>query len=215
MWGVDTVSRSIDAQVQNSDLVSQRRDDIVQAAIRVFRTKGFHEATTRMIAREAKVTQSNLYNYVSTKGDILYLVCEHLVGLYEQGLSEVLEKHADPRERLVAALRAVLNIMLQHKDELVLLYNETHALAKDDRRQVLKSVSRLNAAFQRLIADYETAIGPLAVTNRRIAANLMTFVPAIVALRWWDLSTHARYDEIEEQIFAFVMKGIGIDPGGD
>lgn len=206
------MSRPIDSQVQNSDLVSQRRDDIVQAAIRVFRAKGFHEATTRMIAREAKVTQSNLYNYISTKGDILYLVCEHLIGLYEQGLAEVLDRHTDPRERLVGGLRAILSIMMQHKDELVLLYNETHALAKDDRRQVLKSVSRLNAAFQRLIADYEGAVGPLAVANRRVAANLMTFVPAIVALRWWDLSTHARLDEIEEQIFAFVMNGIGIDP---
>lgn len=206
------MKRSIDSQVRNHDLVSQRRDDIVQAAIRVFRANGFHEATTRMIAREANVTQSNLYNYVRTKGDILYLVCEHLVGLYEEGLAKVLEQHADPHARLIGGLRAILAIMLQHKDELVLLYNETHALAKDDRRQILKSVSRLNGAFQRLIAEYEAAVGPLAVSNRRVAANLMTFVPAIVALRWWDLSTHARWDEIEDQIFAFVLNGIGVSP---
>lgn len=168
-----------------------------------------------MIAREANVTQSNLYNYIRTKGDILFLVCEYLVGLYEQGLTEVLEQHSDPRERLVGGVRAILRIMMQHKDELVLLYNETHALAKDDRRQILKSVSRLNGAFQRLITEYEAAVGPLAVANRRVAANLMTFVPAIVALRWWDLSTHARWDEIEEQVFAFVLNGIGVDPKTD
>lgn len=209
------LSRPIDSQVQNHTLVSRRRDDILQAAIRVFRSKGFHEATTRMIAREANVTQSNLYNYVRTKGDILYLVCEYLVGLYEQGLADVVETHDDPRDRLLGGLKAILHIMLQHKEELVLLYNETHALEKDDRRQILKSVSRLNAAFQRIVTDYENAVGPLLVSNRRIAANLMTFVPAIVALRWWDLSAQASPDVIEEQIFRFVLNGLGVAPDGD
>ena len=210
-WEFGFLSRSVNSQVQNHDLVSRRRDDILKAAISVFRSRGFHDATTRMIAREANVAQSNLYNYVQTKGDILYLVCEHLVGLYEQGVAEVLENHADPRERLVGGVRSILRVMLQHKDELVLLYNETHALEKDDRRQILKSVSRLNGAFQRIAADYEAAVGPLRVSNRRVAANLMTFVPAIVALRWWDLSTHADPDEIEEQIFSFVLNGLGVE----
>lgn len=208
------MNRSVSSQVRDFDLVSQRREAIVQAAIRVFRSEGFHSATTRMIAREAKVTQSNIYNYVRTKGDILYLVCEHLVGLYDDGVAEVLEAHADPHTRLIEALRAVLRIMMRHKDELVLLYNETHALDKPDRRQILKSVSRLNLTFQRLLADYEAEAGPVIVANRRVAANLLTFVPAIVALRWWDLSLHAEKGEIEELIFDFILNGLGIAQAG-
>jgi AcrR family transcriptional regulator len=204
------MARSVDSQVQNNNLIHRRREDIVNAALRVFRNHGFHLATTRMIANEANITQSNLYNYVSAKGDILYLVCEHLVGLYEEGVEKAINRYSDPRERFLAVLRETLRIVLQHKDELVLLYNETHALEKGDRCQILKSVSRLNSSFQRVIRDYESECGPLAVSNRRIAANLMTFVPAIVALRWWDLSVHSESEEIEEQIFLFVLNGLGV-----
>ncbi|MGI6854634.1 TetR/AcrR family transcriptional regulator [Mesorhizobium sp. 1B3] len=57
--------------------------------ITVYRRSGFHRATMRSIAQESGVTQSNIYNYVRTKGDIRYLVCEHLVGLYVEGVEVV------------------------------------------------------------------------------------------------------------------------------
>lgn len=206
------MQRSIDAQVQDEDLVSQRRERIIQAAITVFRRKGFHGATTRCLADEAGVTQSNIYNYVRSKGDILYLVCEHLVGLYTQAVDEVVAEHEDPHERLVEAVRAVMDVMFRHRDELVLLYNETHALEKEDRKLVLKAVARLNKKFQDLLDAYVAGFGPIRVGNRRLAANLLTFVPAIVALRWWDLSIYATREEAEQGIFDFILGGLGIQP---
>ena len=50
------MQRAIDTQVQDDERVSEMRARIVEAAIVVFRRKGFHQATTRMIADEAQVT---------------------------------------------------------------------------------------------------------------------------------------------------------------
>lgn len=204
------MQRAIDAQVQDEDLVGERRERIVKAAIKVFRRKGFHGATTREMADEAGVTQSNIYNYVRSKGDILYLVCEHLVGLYVKSVDEVIEQHADPYDRVVEALRSTMTIMFEHRDELVLLYNEVHALEKPDRKLVMKAVARFIRQFETLLDGYVTSGGALRLTNKRLAANLLSFVPAIVALRWWDISLHSNRGEAERAIVAFILAGLGI-----
>lgn len=204
------MQRTIGAQIQDERLVSERRQKIIIAAIKVFREKGFHQATTRDVAVAAGTTQSNLYNYVRTKDDILYLVCEHLVGLYDEGVEQAVANFEDPYDRLVQALRAVTKVMYTHREELLLLYNETHALEKPDRRLILKAVSRFTSRFQDLLVAYEAAFGQTRIANKRVAANLLSFVPALVALRGWDLSLHATRDEVENGIFDFIIGGLGI-----
>ncbi|HTV71245.1 MAG TPA: TetR/AcrR family transcriptional regulator [Rhizobiaceae bacterium] len=204
------MQRTIGAQIQDEQLVSERRQKIILAAIKVFREKGFHQATTKDVAVAAGTTQSNLYNYVRTKDDILYLVCEHLVGLYDEGVEQVVANFEDPYDRLVHAVRAVTKVMYTHREELLLLYNETHALEKPDRRLILKAVSRFTSRFQDLLVAYEAAFGQTRIANKRVAANLLSFVPALVALRGWDLSLHATRDEVENGIFDFIIGGLGI-----
>ncbi len=206
------MQRAINAQVQDTTRVSETRERIIRAAIAVFRRKGFHGATTRCMAEEAGVTQSNIYNYVRSKDDILYLVCEHLVGLYSASVDGVMRDHADPYDRLINALRGIMAVMFDHRDELVLLYNEVHALQKPDRKLVLKAVARFIRQFQQLLDDYVADGGQLRLANTRISANLLSFVPAIVALRWWDLSLHSDRQEAEQAIFDFILAGLGI-PG--
>ncbi len=204
------MKRPIISQVHNEKLVLDRRERIIRAAITVFQRSGFHVATTKDIAHEANLTQSNLYNYVKSKHDVLFLVCEHLVELYQAAVDKAVAKQANAHDRLVEALRAVIMVMSAHRDEVQLLYNETHALEKRDRKVILSSISKLIKSFENLLKDYEEEHGPCAVANRRIAANFLSFIPAIVALRSWDLTPHASRDEIESSILAFVLKGLGI-----
>jgi AcrR family transcriptional regulator len=206
------MARAIPAQVQNEKLVEERREAIIAAAIRVFRDKGFHVATTRDVAIAAGVTQSNLYNYVKTKDDILYLVCEHLIGLYTRGLDQATATHQDPYLRLVEGLRAAIAVMSKHKDELQLLYHEAHSLPKRDRRLVLGTISRFIERFQDLLVAYESRYGATRLGDRRLAANLLSFVPAVVALRAWDLAKHAKQAELERGILDFVLAGLGVSP---
>src|SRR6478672_8270389 len=109
------MNRPIVSQVQNEKLIVDRRERIIRAAITVFRRSGFHVATTKDIAHEADLTQSNLYNYVSSKHDVLFLVCEHLVQLYQGAVDETITQHDDAHGRLVEALRSVITVMSAHR----------------------------------------------------------------------------------------------------
>jgi AcrR family transcriptional regulator len=156
------------------------------------------------------MTQSNLYNYVSSKQDVLFMVCDHLVSLYRTAVDEAVAISGNPHAALVQAVRAIIAIMSEHKDELQLLYNETHALEKPDRKIILASISKLIRAFEDLLKLYEKEYGPCAVKNRRIAANILSFVPAMVALRSWDLAAHATREEVNDALLRFILVGLQI-----
>ena len=202
--------RKIAAQVQSDQLVLDRREQIINAAITVFHSRGFHVATTADIALEAGLTQSNLYNYVSSKQDVLLLVCSHLVGLYHKIIDDIVARYDDPHICLVEGLDAIIKVMGTHRHEVQLLYHETHSLEKRDRKAVLASISEFIGRFEMLLIRYEEANGKLELRNTRLAANFLSFVPAIIALRSWDLATAGGNRSLNQGILNFILSGLGI-----
>lgn len=59
-------------------LVSARREQILEAATRVFAEKGFRRATTREVAREAGVSEGTIYNYFEDKDELLIAIMDVL-----------------------------------------------------------------------------------------------------------------------------------------
>ena len=57
-------------------LVQARRNQILDAAARVFADKGYHRATTKRIARQAGVSEGTIYNYFDSKGDLTDRRCD-------------------------------------------------------------------------------------------------------------------------------------------
>ena len=49
----------------------QRRDQILEAAIGCFATKGFHQTSIRDIAKSAGISLGNLYNHFSSKAELI------------------------------------------------------------------------------------------------------------------------------------------------
>ena len=59
-------------------VVRARREQIIEAATRVFAEKGFRRATTREVAREAGVSEGTIYNYFEDKDDLLMAILDRL-----------------------------------------------------------------------------------------------------------------------------------------
>jgi AcrR family transcriptional regulator len=203
------MARKIASQVQSDQLVSDRREQIINAAITVFHRRGYHVATTSDIAQEAGLTQSNLYNYVRSKQDVLLLVCERLVGIYNKIIDKIIAEHADPHVSLVRGIEAITDVMGTHRHEVQLLYHETHALERRDRMAVLASISSFIERFEVLLKRYESECAKTQMRNSRLAANLVSFVPAIMALRNWDLVSHGCRGT-NTLILQFILAGLGI-----
>ena len=65
--------REIISQIDNKERLENRHKQIVQGATRLFSIKGYHKSTMREIAKESQINLSQLYQYITSKDDILYL----------------------------------------------------------------------------------------------------------------------------------------------
>jgi len=206
------MSRAIAANIKDPALVRDRRDRLIRAAIRVFLRKGYHAATVRGIGREARLTQGTIYNYVRSKGDILYLVCDQLVARYQEAVRRAIEGIGDPSVRLGEALRAIIEVMYAHQDELLLLYRESHALDRKSLHALLARVEEFIQFFEQILSTARDN-NHVATGNMILAANVVTFLPTIVALRRWDLGRKVPKNETIRGLVEFMMRGLGAGDG--
>src|SRR5262245_60547056 len=61
-----------------AQLVAARRTQILDAATRVFASKGFNRATIRDVAQDAGVADGTIYNYFANKTDLLFGLLDRL-----------------------------------------------------------------------------------------------------------------------------------------
>ena len=100
-----TKTREIPTLVKNQALVAQRRRQIVDAAVNLFIDSGFHKTTTRQIARAAGISIGSLYEYIATKEDVLYLVCESIHQEVDLGVTDALARAPGGKGALTEVIR--------------------------------------------------------------------------------------------------------------
>src|SRR6056297_3917701 len=101
-------TQEVATQIKNKKLVEERRRQIVDGAVKLFIKYGYHKTTTRTLAKETGLSIGSLYEYVSTKADVLYLVCIAIHEEVEQGLKKAMFRKLKGREALREIIRGHL-----------------------------------------------------------------------------------------------------------
>jgi AcrR family transcriptional regulator len=87
-----------------------RRDEFVEAAIKVMAREGLDHATTRRIAEEAGAPQGIFHYLFRGKAELLTAV----IGAVTQQVEQVLRETVDPRKGLAAAINDAVQGFWQH-----------------------------------------------------------------------------------------------------
>ena len=74
--GINNLTAQVPTKIKTQEIIDDKRKDIIKAALSVFKNKGYHKTTVRDIAKAAKVSMGSLYDYISSKDDLLYLFYE-------------------------------------------------------------------------------------------------------------------------------------------
>lgn len=82
---------------------SQKWFSIIQAAEEVFAKKGFHEATISEIAKRAKVSEATIYEYFSSKEDLLFSIPVEVTEQFMKENEKIL-RYIDGAENKLRAL---------------------------------------------------------------------------------------------------------------
>ena len=111
---------------------AEREAQILEAATRVFASKGFRAATTREIAAEAGVSEGTIYNYFDSKYDLLIAMSQRLALESLQQLDD-LPPQEDVRAYITALVTDRFDLLVKHMDLIRALMPEV--LIDDEMRQ--------------------------------------------------------------------------------
>jgi AcrR family transcriptional regulator len=203
--------RRIGANVKDASLIGERRDQIVAAAIEVFRDKGFGAATMRDVGLKAGLSQGTLYNYVRTKEDTLYLVCDHAVTHYTAQIAAAVEGVADARERLARAVRAVVRAQFDHRHNIAIVLREAHLLDPRSREAVRR---RVDGFIDAIVAIVEAGLAgaPRRRASARLLAEAVTYLPTLFAMRSWRLKGEGSPDEVIDAMVDILEAALRLEP---
>ncbi len=101
--------------MQADSLHSARYSDAVQAAAAVFSERGYHEATTRQIAKKLKIRRGSIYHYFDSKDAALEEVCRTGVVEILVGLEAIQATDLAADEKIHAALENHLTYLSQQR----------------------------------------------------------------------------------------------------
>lgn len=125
-----------------------RRREIVAAAARLFLDKGFQETSLREIAQAAGMGKSSLYDYFTTKDEILvFVIVEQTLLLTEQAQA-IARLNLPPGERLKQMMARHLEFFQANKSMLTRLTAEAQRLRPESQR----AIQEKRYAYQDLVA---------------------------------------------------------------
>jgi AcrR family transcriptional regulator len=140
-------SREVVTHIKNQELVKQRRRQIVDAAVKLFIKHGYHKTTTRVLAKETGLSIGSLYEYVSSKEDVLYLVCIAIHSEVELGVKEALARPTVGKAALAEVIREYFLVCNRMSDHVLLMYQVTHFLPEKWQEKVLEAELRITTLF--------------------------------------------------------------------
>lgn len=200
-------TKDIPTQIKNPDLVKRRRRQIVDAAVQLFIENGFHKTTTRQIAKAAGFSIGSLYEYVASKEDVLYLVCEAINAEIERGIAEAMKRANRGKETIREMIREYFMVCHRMCDHILLIYQETQSLPPNWRKKVLENEINATGKFVNVLAQLvETGEFPnlderaieLIAHNISVLGHMWTF-------RRWFLARHYSIEDYIQFQTEFIL----------
>lgn len=196
--------------VKDKALIEKRRNQMIKGAIHLFKQKGFHKTTTREIARESGFSIGTLYEYIRTKEDVLFLVCD---AIYEQ-VHARLEKVIDPEyasiESLATVIESYFQLMDDMQDEVVVMYQEVKSLKNETREYVLERERDMVKLLKQVIIT--CLPHKIADKDAMLLANNIFVQGQMWGFRRWMLQKQFTLKEYSERQINFLMQAVNPQP---
>lgn len=196
------------------DPKGDKRERILDAAVRVFAGKSFYTATVAEIAREAGVADGTIYLYFKSKDDLLISLFEQRMGELNEQMTAELGRHESALDQLKAFIRFHLKEVEDRPElaeVLVVELRQSAKLMKEYKAQAFGSyLDLLSGILERGLADRTIRAGVDVKSVRRAIFGALDEV----ALSWLLGGRRFPLHKNAEQLAEIFARGLAADPRG-
>jgi AcrR family transcriptional regulator len=183
------------------------REDVVQAAGRLFAERGYHGTSMRDLGRELGMLGSSLYSHVEGKQQLLIEVVDRGAGFFQAAADEALATDGAASDRLWALIAGHVDVVLDHREEVRTYLSEASALDREARSLVIESRDRYEEAFRGVLKEGAADGSFRADIDPRLGA-IFTLSILNAVDRWYRDDGPIDRRTLVERIDAFVTNGL-------
>ncbi|GGB40192.1 TetR/AcrR family transcriptional regulator [Fictibacillus barbaricus] len=203
--------KEVPSLVKDEKLIQRRREEMVKAAVSLFKENGFHRTTTREIAKASGFSIGTLYEYIRSKEDILYLVCDSIYDGVKLRLQQDINGEDSGIKGVERAITAYFKVMDDMQDEVLVMYQEAKSLSHEALPYVLKKELEMTAIFENLLSEVvQQGELDLSVKEIQTAAHNILIIGQMWTFRRWALQkmyTLEEYTQLQLQQLLHGIKG--------
>ncbi len=186
----------------------RRREEILHAALRAFRERGYHATTLDDIAGRLGVRNTALYHYFPDKEAILYRCHRESLGELDRILSEA-RRLPTPRERLTHVIREHVRVMIETLEGSPLAFEVT-SLSPRRQASIIAARDRYERSVRRIVEE-GIRRGAFRGVDAKVAVFAILGAINWIA-RWYRPGGALRASDLGEQFADQLLGGLGVGP---
>ena len=179
-----------------------RREQILDVALEVFATAGFHGASMNEVAEAVGVTKPVLYQHFDSKRDLYQALIDEVGNRLLASIAKATAEATDGKSQTELGFRAYFRWVSEDHDAFRFLFGS--GTRRDDE---------FNTAVQRINAEAAEAVAPLIAVDineehRRILAHGIVGLAEGASRRLVELGDDFDADEIAKEVSALAWAGL-------
>src|SRR5262249_45967402 len=185
----------------------QRRERILDSAVRVFADKGYHGTLVDEIAAEAETSKGGVYFHFPNKQAIFLALLDRLAVILRDRVEAAVAEQADPLVRAEAALRVVLETFGSHRRLARLFLVEALGAGPEFNARMI----RIRVDFADLIRvhlDDAVASGAIPPLDTSVAATAWFGMINEVVTHWALAEQPGRLEDAYPTVQRLLLRGI-------
>lgn len=183
------------------------RDQFYQVSLKLFYEKGFTATSMRDIAGRLDIQAATLYNYVSSKQEILDNFLFEIANKFHGGMTQISQSSYTPLEKLKSVIALNVRLTSENPYKVSMLVSEWKHLEAARRKEFLENRQGYESMLRSIISE------GMEVRQFR-QANLEIALQAILSSIRWMFTWYASEAqvpnpvELEKQMTDFVLSGM-------
>lgn len=199
------------SQVADEKRLSEGQERIADAAATLFLSSGYHSTSVREIAQKAGLSVGSVFNYFTSKEEILFFLFSRNQARTEATLRDQQAEFerlkadgANPKELLWLAYQSHVRLVEELRRYTVLAYQEFKALTTIERRRLLDGEQRIQNFLEDIIS-YGIERQAFPPGDVDVKAHCLMVLSQSWAVRHWALKRFTKVDEYLTTLKAIVL----------
>ena len=192
-------------QIAASDKV---RKKIIDAASALYARKGFGATSIQEISETANVALPVTYHYVKKKSEIMRLIMEDVLNIFQESLVKEIEGIVDPVEKLAIAIILYLRVLDRQREKVLLFYQKSGSLDRSSKRRIMALEVQVSEIFSNIINE-GVAQGVFKTVDVDLMAYNILMLSQMWILKHWHFKNRLTLDKYIDHQLAIIMDALG------